>query len=935
MKGNEMIIIAKLFLLVTLITSICFSQVYIPEKSNRIKINFGETPWKFIKSDPSGAQNLGYNDASWATVGIPHTWNDTNTFLNMSGGGSAGALLGVTGWYRKHFTLDNSFSDRKIFIEFEGAHIGAQVYINGTFISGNSSVNPQATHVIGFVPFIVDITPYVKFGGEDNVLAVRVSTGASWFTYPDFSVDFRFGQGSGGIFRPVWMHITDKVYIPENVYSVLNTWGTYVVTNDANSSIADVTILTNVKNELNTDQNVILTTKIVDPNGIVVATNENTANIKKDNSYVFEQNCKITSPKLWYPNMSLPLQGNPPPMYKVYHIVKVGNNVVDVVTSPLGIRTITWDKDFPYINGIPHYLWGAAGRYDYPALGTAVCEEQQWRDAKLLADCGGRLWRPGHSPCSRAFVEACDAYGIMLIQPSGENEGTFMTENIGAKTPYNRTLKAECHRDIIVRDRNHPSILAWEISNAPINAEFATALKDTTRKYDFINTRAISDRGNNYSGPNGADAPIADLLACSLDGCEVGLKGMRPDKPCWGAEGFYTKGTRFDYDNELNFAKIYVQNWKSSKRAKAFGMTHWYLAESPGEEGIGRNFACSMMDFNRIPKMLYYIYKACWTPYQIKPVVHLSHHWNRSGNIQVSAFSNCPTVRLLINGNNQGTRTPYPDTGTGNALLPLQCTWDVTWQSGTVRAEGLDSKGNVVCFDEKKTAGQPAKILLSVEPPIIKPNGDTFKIFANGSDAAFILATIVDQQGNWCPTASNIVRFSVSGPTNYRGGSDQMVGQGGANYHAPGDPELSAEGGMCKVAVRSTFTPGIVTVTATSPGLSEGTTSFTVYPVNQPVNIIPSKYFALINKENLKLITSTTGKIIKYFINVSSNISIDVFNSAGRILYNKNLSKIHSGWHSIVLNDNKENNFSKNGIYLIRFTFEKQKSITYKVVLLK
>ena len=146
-------------------------------------------------------------------------------------------------------------------------------------------------------------------------------------------------------------------------------------------------------------------------------------------------------------------------MHTVYHIVKVGGVTVDVFTSPLGIRTITWDKNFPYINGKVHHLYGGASRYDYPALGTGLPPGIEFRDAKLMADVGGNLWRPGHSSCSIGFVNACDVYGIMLIDPSGEGEGAF-----GGSSPSDAkgTLKCELHRDMIIRDRNHPSLLAWE-----------------------------------------------------------------------------------------------------------------------------------------------------------------------------------------------------------------------------------------------------------------------------------------------------------------------------------------------------------------------------------------------------------------------------------------------------------------------------------------
>jgi len=893
------------FILIIFFSVSIFSETYNGEPSNRVKINLGATPWKFIKSDIQNAQNPSFNDASWKTVGLPHTWNDTDTYINKDAGGPGPAMGGI-GWYRKKFTLDKAYSNRKIFVEFEASHVGCQVYINGTFIKGNSALNPNATHVIGFLPFVVDLTPYVKFLPDTNVLAVRVSGSEGFYQFPTFSIDFRFGQGDYGLWRPVWMHITDKVYVPLNVYSVVNNWGTYVSTISATDALASIKILTNVQNDNSEPANVTLITKIVDANKNVVWTEAKSQIINANSNYVFDQTAEVTNPKLWYPANSI---YGKPNMYKVFHIVKVNNVTVDVFQSPLGIRVITWDKDFPIINGHPHYLWGGASRYDYPALGTAVPEEQQWRDAKLLVEAGGNLWRPGHSTHSPEFTAACDAYGIMLVQPSGELEGNFATAQI---TDYKKTLKRECHRDMIIRDRNNPSILAWEVSNGPIDPDYCRELHELEHQLDPVNTRAQSDRGFGEAGKSG----VADIYACSATGCEISLHSGYPDKPAWGAEAWGgSRAYRFDYDNELTFANEYVQNWKKSKRAKCFGLVHWYLMDTPGESGLGRSFASSMMDFNRIPKMLYHIYKACWTPYKVKPVISLAHHWNRSGNVTVNAFTNCPKARLLINGVSQGERVPYPDTGTGTALMPTQCQWNVTFQAGTLRAEGLDENGNVVCFDEKKTAGAPHHVVLTVEPPLVKPDGDTFKIYANGTDAAFILATIVDADGNWCPTANNKVTFSVSGPGNYRGGSDHTVTSGQSlYYHSPLDPELNAEGGMCKVVVRATFTPGDVTVSATASGLQgTATTTFRVYPL-PPEPSVSAQNINLSKAAPLYAYITTKGKLIKYFINQDCNADFEVMNAKGSIIFNMPKLKQKAGWHYVDLNKAKINS----GIYFIR-----------------
>ena len=166
-------------------------------------------------------------------MGIPNDANIWRTFINQSSGGGQGSVCGQNNWYRLHFKVDPAYANSKIMVEFEGAHTGIQIYINGTLLPGISAVaaDAQASHVVGFIPVIADLTPYITADGTtENVLAVSVSRGNTWFEDPQFSEVFRFGQAMAGLFRPVKMFITNKVHIPVNVYSNQATWGTYVAT---------------------------------------------------------------------------------------------------------------------------------------------------------------------------------------------------------------------------------------------------------------------------------------------------------------------------------------------------------------------------------------------------------------------------------------------------------------------------------------------------------------------------------------------------------------------------------------------------------------------------------------------------------------------------------------------------------------------------------
>ena len=918
----------------------CSADTYTGEASNRLDINMGVTPWKFFKGDPIGVTTVGFNDAAWTTVGVPHTVNDSDTYTNCQTG-SWNSYSGMM-CYRKHFTLSASFADRKVFIEFEGANMGAAVYVNGTFIPGNNTLNPQCTHVYGFVPFIVDATPYLHFDGTDNVLAVRISNSAGQlYNDPGFGGEPRFGQADGGLFRPVWMHITDKVYVPANVYSVVNNWGTCVGTVSATDALATVRLMTNVQNENTTAQTVTVTTKVVDAANTVVLSMDQTQAIGPGANYVFDQSGNVTNPHLWYPAAS---PWGTPYMYKVYHIVKVGGTTLDVFTSPLGIRVITWDKNFPYINGHAHYMPGMSGRYSYPALGSAVPDNLLWQDAKLTAACGGRIWRPGHSTCAHEFVEACDAFGVMLDQPSGDGEGAFQAANL---RPTTVALKTELHRDMIVRDRNNPSILMWEVTNAGIVDSLATSLKALAKLWDPISYHAQSDRSYLDGCTNG----ISDVIECSDDGCEIGEKmnSACTNFPSFGAEGWDAgpdRVARFAWDYELQFAGSYIQNWKNSVEANAFGFAHWYLAEAPGETssflGDSRNtrsFGTSVMDAGRLPKLLYRIYQVALTPYSIRPAVFLAHHWNRSGTVQVNAFSNCPKVQLLLNGTNLGVKTPNPwniasnETENQNTTnLPYQCWWSVAWQAGTLRAEGLDSLGNVVCFDEKKTAGNPDHIVLTVDSQVVKPDGTQFAITANGTDCATLLAQVVDAAGVLCPTASSIVTFSVSGPCVYRGGTDAFVTDGPAySYHAPLDPNLSAEGGVCKVAVRSTFTTGTVTVTASSPGLTSGTASYTVVSVPSGLTsaIHPAVSAARADMPPVVKVEAVGG-MIRYYLSRQAALSLEVLGASGKTLGRAAFSKLGAGWHSMQMGVTKGA-----GVCFVRVTVDGVSSLVKPLLVMR
>ncbi|MGO8673305.1 MAG: sugar-binding domain-containing protein, partial [Capsulimonadaceae bacterium] len=406
----------------------------VPTSSSFAATSYVETAAPAADLGPSCGEND--TNPNWSQVGVPNDANIWRTFINQASGGGQGSVCGQNNCYRLHFTVASAYANDKVMVELEGAHTACQVYINGTLLTGISGIagDAQSTHVNGFIPVIVDLTPYLTCNGTtENVLAISVSRGNTWFEDPTYPEVFRFGQAMAGLFRPVKMFITSKTYVPQNVYSNQQTWGTYVATvsevpsttDTAQAASAVIQVENNVINATSAAETVVVTNQIVDENGNVVATGAQQSqsvgagNLPTSATGMFSQQITMTNPILWYPNNS---PYGTPYLYTVNTVVTVNGTTVDVAQTPLGVRTITWNTDYPIINGYAMNLWGGSGRYDYPGLGSSVPEEQQFRDLSLLAAEGGNIYRPGHATSSEEFVNAADQYGVFIDQPSGDNE---------------------------------------------------------------------------------------------------------------------------------------------------------------------------------------------------------------------------------------------------------------------------------------------------------------------------------------------------------------------------------------------------------------------------------------------------------------------------------------------------------------------------------
>lgn len=806
--------------------------------------------WRFQKEEaepPAGTPRAQpkFDDHTWELVGVPHSFNDTDTFQNAQHSESFQGNV----WYRRPFKLAPEDKGKKVFLEFEGVNIGTAVYVNGKFMPGNTAVPQPAevTHVGNFLPFLLDITKEIDPAGE-NVIAVRVSNisantgyggfggegptkgnvvGKAFYSDPKFANYLGFGMGCGGIVGRVILHVTNPVHVPFDSYSPLKKWGTYVAPTEVTDESAKIRIQTNVENESAEPKEVTLATKILDAaNKTVLVVPEVVQSIAPGATALFDQTATVDHPQLWYPNNS---PHGKPAMYRVVSEVKLAGTTVDQVESPLGIRAITWDDNYCYVNGKKHLLNGFGQRNIYPTLGSALPAEIQWNDVRLIAECGGNTLRVGHVPAMVETIKACDAYGVLILDGSGDNEWALAGEPA-------MTYKREYDRDMIIRFRNHPSIAVWESNNGVAKmANPHYSPKETITlvdQWDSLQPRIVGSRDDSDYFPTDRKLMIGYTNqfrkipgSPSMDWEVYGGR--------WGPGERSVAMARFDYEHEKEFADYYVKSYFSDLSQNACGWIAWMLAEGQGEGFLKylngmtkqKSLGSCAMDGNRFPKISYRIFKnALWVPFSIKPGVTLQSHWNLSGEQEVDAWSNCPAVELVLNNISLGVRKPDAN---------LRCTWSkVMWKPGTLQAFGLDESGKRVCADVRQTAGAPARVILTAEPRLTRPSGEKFKVIANGTDVAILTACVVDARGIWCPLADQKLRFKVRGAGIYRGSYNFYVTPGQPiGYHSPGDAELQAEGGLMRIAVRSTFQAGRVDVTVEAPGLAGSAAAFVTEPM--------------------------------------------------------------------------------------------------------
>ena len=800
MQPRNLLICCFLFFL------ICSCSV----KNTRETDNFC-SGWKFCLGNFEDAGNPLFNDSAWRIINLPHDWSIEGQFSKdnpATPGG--GALPGGVGWYRKTFNIPVAAEDKRIFVDFDGVYMNSEVWINGEYLGKRP---------YGYSSFRYELTPFLKYGNENNVIAVKVDNSKQ--------PNSRWYSGSG-IYRNVWMVFTGKIYIDH--------WGTFITTPEISENQARVVIKTRVKNSESSDQPVKLKTIILSPEGKEIATAITEKIIKRDSVYEFVQEDKVTNPLLW--SVDNPL------LYKAISQVITGNKLTDEYTTDFGIRFFDFDTDKGFLlNGEQFKIKGVCNHHDLGCLGTAVNTRAIERQLEILKKMGCNGIRTSHNPPAPELLDLCDRMGFIVMDEAFD----IWKEK---KTEYDYSLYFDqWHKrdleDMILRDRNHPSVFMWSIGNEVMEqwdtidfsgirlaGELASIVRDldTTRPITsacngpgpwnyVIRSGALDLIGYNYGLDKFPDFPktfpgkkfIASETTSALatrGHYDMPSDSIRRWPFRWDV--LFTSGnpgnTVSAYDNTSTpWGSTHEETWKIIKKYDFLsGLYIWtgfdYLGEPTPYDWPSRSSYFGIVDLAGFPKDAYYMYQSEWTD---EPVLHIFPPWNLPENlmqedsIDIWAYFNCDEVELFVNGESQGTKQKGDD--------EFHTMWRLKYVPGTLKAVGRTG-GEEVMTRIIKTAGDPATIELTADRNIIK---------ADGRDLSFITVRILDKEGNFVPYADNMINFDIQGEAFIAG-----VDNGCQTSHEPFKANYRrAFNGMCLAVLQSTGKNGEIVLKADSEGL--------------------------------------------------------------------------------------------------------------------
>lgn len=805
------------YILISLFIFMALGHIHAAERE---KYNFN-SDWKLKVGDIVQAEEVDYSDAGWKSVTLPHAFNEDEAFkLNIKD------LTDTIVWYRKHFRLPADAKGRKVFIEFEGARQGIDLYVNGHLVG---------QHENGVMAFGFDLTAFVK-PGKENVIAARIDN--NWdYAEKATGVKYQwsnrnFNANYGGLPKNVWLYVTDKLYQTLPLYSNLKTTGVYIYAEDiqVRARKARIHAESEVKNETKKSQTVGYLVELFDRDGkLVKSFCGEEKKINPGEKIVLSAESEVEGLHFWSWGYGY--------LYTVKTALCIEGKKTDEVITRTGFRKTRFADGKVWLNDRVIQLKGFAQRTsnEWPAVGMSVPAWLSDYSNGLMVKANANLVRWMHVTPWKQDVESCDRVGLIQAMPAGDAE-----KDCKGRQWEQRKLVM---RDAIIYNRNNPSILFYECGNESISREHMLEMKKIRDEFDYHGGRAIGSR------------EMLDIRDAEYGG-EMLYINKSAHHPMWAMEYCRDEGLRKYWDNysypyhkdgEGNSAYHSAATGKTKKQADASvynrnqdsftieNVIRWfdYWRERPGTgkrvssggakiifsdtnthfRGVENYRRSGDTDPMRIPKDSYFAHQVMWDGWvdTENPRLHIVGHWNYEPGVvkPVYVVSNTDSVALFLNGEPMGQ---------AQRDYHFLFTFDkIAFTPGVLEAVGYND-GKEAARMQLRTAGKPAKLKLVA---IQHPKG--WK--ADGADLVLLQVEVVDAEGNRCPLANDLIHFTVEGPAEWRGG----IAQGPDNYIL--SEKLPVECGVNRALLRSSVTAGKVVVRAEAEGLASASLELVSSPI--------------------------------------------------------------------------------------------------------
>ena len=753
----------------------CTSPAEIPTDEN---FNQG---WLFCKSSDTLA--LPGAECQWESVTLPHSANIEPLTVNNQWQGIC--------FYKKEFTLDKKHQDKDLSLQFDAAMNVAEVWINGLKVT---------QHLGGYLPFVVNLNPWVRFDSTNTVM-VRLDNRDNPITGPKPLAILDFNM-YGGLYRNVHLIVNNQIHITNPIEANrVAGGGVFFATTRVNNQQAEFEIKTHITNTSNKTANISITHQLIDKTGRVAATlNSPQTPIEANKSSEIVLQGNVNAPMLWSPSA--------PNRYTLKTDVYADGKLTDTQKEEIGIRSIKITPEGLWINGEKTFLRGVNRHQEYPYVGYAMSDAAQYRDAYKIKQAGFDFVRCSHYPMSPAFLDACDELGIMVL------DAILGWQYFGNDQFEKQTLQS-CH-ELIRRDRNHPSVLAWELS-----------INETAMPATFTDSATtIAHQEYPYEG-----CYSAGWVRQSYDiyiEARQHRHGLYPEKPLlvseYGDWEYYAQNAGFnqqEWKDLMEEERTSRQPRESGEKrmlqqavniqeahndnlsTHAFADGYWVMFDynrgmAPDHEYSG------IMDIFRLPKFSYYFFKSqrnvAANNQMANPMVFIASFWQPSERNGVKVFSNCEEVELFVDGKSIG-KQKTDNNGIANNLNHPPFTFNaICTAAGTVKAIGYINNEQVA-EHTINTPGSPESLKIIIDESGRSPMRN---------DVILIHTYVTDKNGNTVNNDNREVTFSVEGA--------QIAGPAVAR----------AMGGIATVVIRTLPTAGKVSITATSKEIETGKIEFNI-----------------------------------------------------------------------------------------------------------